>query len=130
MILSQKFWFTSLPRCNCTIRNICATPDSLAHVLYNIPTVYFVTYSACLPSPFLLSQLQQPTPSSPRPQTLADHLFQRVAAQAIFARSKLVFDCDGDHRPCPRGMSPSSPFFEYRPPPHIFFLLEFILSDF
>ena len=71
-------------------RAIRMTPDSLARVWYNIPTVSFLTLSALFLSPSFLSQLQQLMPSSPRPQTLANPLFYRAIIQAIFVRSEPV----------------------------------------
>jgi hypothetical protein len=69
-------------------RDIRITPDFPAWDLYNIPIVSFSTHSALLLSPSFWSQLQQPTPSSPRPQTLANPLFHRAIIQAIFVRSE------------------------------------------
>ena len=71
-------------------RDIRITPDFLARVSYNIPIVSLLTHSAFLLSPSLSSQLQQLTPSSPRPQTLANPLFYQDVIQAIFVRFKPI----------------------------------------
>ena len=77
------------------------TPNSSVQVLYNIPTVSFAIHTAYLLSPSFLSQL--PTADAIIAEALnpSRSLFQRAIAQAILARSKPIFDRDGDRRPRP-----------------------------
>ena len=125
-----KFWFIGLPRCNCTIRDICATADSLAQVLYNIPTVYFATSSVCFPSPFFLSQLQTAD------AVIAEASNPSRSSIPTSRRPSDLRQIQTNFRPRWQPLTTSLwyiskfPFSEYPPLPHIFSFLEFILSDF